>query len=362
MIMEKEVINQTVLGRLLISGAFLNEEQLNCVIEKQRSVNKKLGELLLEENLIDKNELELALHLQKELRDPKTAIKLSAGIRKRLGEILLEAKKITEKQLTEALTIQEKTKEKLGEILVRLGYLKRSDINIALLFQENSNVPLSNSLRLGQILEKSKIINESQLNEALAIQKQNPDKKLGEILVELGYINKSDLEFGLKIQKKLIKAALVGVFALSEIINVGFLEAAEKEPQTKSSSSAKVMVTAHVKGYVKLNKVDRIKFLKITQDDIEKGFLQVDNAAFLNIKSNYPSVFLNVEKVADGFFDTCIVEINNQQMELGREGGIFYIKMNEREATSVLNFKFKLKNGVEPGDYRFPFLISVSGI
>jgi hypothetical protein len=46
--------------------------------------------------------------------------------------------------------------------------------------------------RIGELLIKSGIIVETQINEALEIQK-NKKKKLGEILMELGYINSSDL-------------------------------------------------------------------------------------------------------------------------------------------------------------------------
>ncbi len=45
---------------------------------------------------------------------------------------------------------------------------------------------------IGELLVKSGIITEDQLNEALAIQKEN-NKRLGEILIELGYLKPKDL-------------------------------------------------------------------------------------------------------------------------------------------------------------------------
>jgi len=41
----------------------------------------------------------------------------------------------------------------------------------------------------GEELIQMGLINKAQLEEALAIQKQNPEKKIGEILIELSYIN-----------------------------------------------------------------------------------------------------------------------------------------------------------------------------
>ncbi|MEO0124472.1 MAG: hypothetical protein ABIL69_10785 [candidate division WOR-3 bacterium] len=47
-------------------------------------------------------------------------------------------------------------------------------------------------MRIGELLIRSGIINEEQLNEALKIQEKSK-KKIGEILIELGYLNPRDL-------------------------------------------------------------------------------------------------------------------------------------------------------------------------
>ncbi len=49
-------------------------------------------------------------------------------MRKKIGEILLEQEKITEKQLSEALSRQKDTHQKLGEVLVALGYVVEEDV------------------------------------------------------------------------------------------------------------------------------------------------------------------------------------------------------------------------------------------
>lgn len=46
-------------------------------------------------------------------------------LKRRLGELLIEKKLLTQEKLNEALNIQKETKEKLGEILVRLGAISR---------------------------------------------------------------------------------------------------------------------------------------------------------------------------------------------------------------------------------------------
>ena len=52
-----------------------------------------------------------------------------------IGEILIKRNIITKKQLEEALLLQKKEKEFVGAILVKLGYLKESDIVVALIVQ-----------------------------------------------------------------------------------------------------------------------------------------------------------------------------------------------------------------------------------
>ncbi|MFN3551443.1 MAG: GspE/PulE family protein, partial [Endomicrobiia bacterium] len=51
---------------------------------------------------------------------------------KLLGEILVEEKIITKQQLNEVVEIQKKYKEKLGEILIKFGYCTPKQILYAL--------------------------------------------------------------------------------------------------------------------------------------------------------------------------------------------------------------------------------------
>lgn len=44
-------------------------------------------------------------------------------------------------------------------------------------------------MKIGEMLISEGIINQKQLDEALAAQKKEPGKKIGEILLELGYID-----------------------------------------------------------------------------------------------------------------------------------------------------------------------------
>ncbi len=112
---------------------------------------KPLGQILLEKNVISQQELDLALERQTKETEKKYIgqIFLEMGVpqyeinkaldsyhhRKKVGEILLESNLITETQLEEALQRQKEQKmprKPLGKILIELGYITQEDLMQAL--------------------------------------------------------------------------------------------------------------------------------------------------------------------------------------------------------------------------------------
>ncbi len=352
----------TLLGELLIAGGFVSSKDIQRLLSIQKEKNKKIGELLVEEKLIEPIELNIALEIQNKLRNPKAALKLCAGIRKRLGEILIEAKKITVHQLEEALKIQQKTGEKLGQILLNLGYIKPADLNLALLFQELSDKPIPNNLKLGEILYKNKIITKKQLDKALEIQKVFPDKKIGQILVELGYLDNEELEKGLKLQQKLILATLTGLFTIAQTLNFETLYASELS-KAPSTASTKLLVSAHLKSYAKLKVLEKKSTVTITQEDIERGYKEVVSASVFEIRTNTANIYMTFEIYSnDQFYDSAIAFINDREVSLGKFGAVVLLKDVNRIFTSNLGFKFILSNNTKPGIYPIPFNISIEGL
>ncbi len=59
---------------------------------------------------------------------------------------------------------------------------------------------MNKSSKIGIILVKNKIITEKQLQQALKIQKQNPEKRIGEILIDLKYLSDEELLNALSMQ------------------------------------------------------------------------------------------------------------------------------------------------------------------
>ncbi|MBL7197269.1 MAG: hypothetical protein ISS47_04165 [Candidatus Omnitrophica bacterium] len=105
-------------------------------------------------------------------------------ISKKLGEILIEGNLVSEQQLLAALSMQEDSRKALGEILVEQGYISKEKLEAALAKQYGS--------RLGEILINAKVINFDQLQQALNIQKTGLHA-LGDVLIELGHVTEEDL-------------------------------------------------------------------------------------------------------------------------------------------------------------------------
>jgi len=105
-------------------------------------------------------------------------------ISKKLGEILIANNLVSEQQLLAALSVQENSRKPLGEILIEQGYIPREKLEAALAKQFGS--------RLGEILISAKVINFDQLQQALSIQKTSLSL-LGDILIELGHVTEENL-------------------------------------------------------------------------------------------------------------------------------------------------------------------------
>jgi type II secretory ATPase GspE/PulE/Tfp pilus assembly ATPase PilB-like protein len=104
--------------------------------------------------------------------------------KKRLGEILIDKQLITEKELEEVLAIQQKEGSRLGEILVNQGYINMEDLMIVLSGQFNVPVvdlkkvdvqPQALALVSEEIARKSNIIPLEIENDSLLLAMAFPD-------------------------------------------------------------------------------------------------------------------------------------------------------------------------------------------
>lgn len=113
---------------------------------------------------------------------------------KRIGQILLGERLINQGQLEQALTAQaqQSVYKPLGEVLKDLGFISRRDLRGIL-------SKYRKQILLGELFVNMGIISPQQLDRALRVQK-NGKKKLGEVLVDLQFVTKSQLTDAICIQ------------------------------------------------------------------------------------------------------------------------------------------------------------------
>ncbi|MBO1317914.1 GspE/PulE family protein [Acanthopleuribacter pedis] len=95
-----------------------------------------------------------------------------------IGEILVEEGIVSREQLDRALRIQQKLKSKrrIGRILIELDFVKESDLDEIM-------IKYARKIRLGDLLVEREFITPTDLEEALLAQKKYPGKRIGEVLV-----------------------------------------------------------------------------------------------------------------------------------------------------------------------------------
>ena len=125
--------------------------------------------------------------------------KTALALEMRVGELLVKRGFLDEKQLEEALTFQEKLTQykPLGEICKELGFISNRVLRDILSRYQKQ-------ILLGELLGKMGIISDDQLNEALQEQRKSGEK-LGQILVKKGIMTSSLLIDSLCVQLGITK-------------------------------------------------------------------------------------------------------------------------------------------------------------
>lgn len=108
---------------------------------------------------------------------------MSNNAKLNLGQLLLRQGVLDEDQLEHAMAEHKRTGLMLSKILVRLGMVSEDTLTSILGVQMQS----ATKMRIGEMLLKQGYITEEQLNKALETQKSS-GKRLGRTLVDLGYM------------------------------------------------------------------------------------------------------------------------------------------------------------------------------
>jgi type IV pilus assembly protein PilB len=122
------------LGEILLDQKCITEEQLAQGIEKQKITKKMLGEILTDLGFVTHEMLAqaLAAQLEKLIPDSIPPVPPSLIKTKKLGELLLNYNLITKDQLNKGIEEQKRTNRRMGEVLTEMGFVTEEKLARAL--------------------------------------------------------------------------------------------------------------------------------------------------------------------------------------------------------------------------------------
>ena len=322
------------IGELLVKEGLVKKEDIERALEIQRKETKEselpLGMLLVKNGLITKNQL------QRLLDHPY--------LRKHIGKLAVEKGLINEKQLEDCLK-KKRPDELIGQVLIKEGYAKADDIKGLL----NQQVAGS---KLGQLALKFDMITQKDLDEILNrkiyqrtigeilcsldlispidlmrfLKKYNKQQKLGDILVKQGAINRAQLTEALYEQRHraeylgniLMEKKFISLdqlyYALSKQYNIEF-EKLDKSNLNQNQINTLVSI-------VGLNYAEKNRILPISCEDnrLTLGLSQVDNIKIVHeLSSLYPYLKIDCVLITDDNFKTIFKTLYGKSLKDSEE-------------------------------------------
>ena len=177
---------------------------------------------------------------------------------KKLGEILVENNLITEQQLVEALDLQKTSPgEAIGRLLCRLGFLRESDLNYIL-------DQTGKRKKLVDILLKEKVVDEKKLEDART-RSRNDGISLEKALIKLQYVTEEQLARAISFQYDLPFVSLENMnidAELARFTNASYAQKQRIVPVSKIGSTL-TLAMAHPISLHELKELETATRLKI---------------------------------------------------------------------------------------------------
>jgi len=212
---------------------------------------------------------------------------------KKLGEILLESNLITEPQLSEALELQKSFPgETIGRLLCRLGFLKESDLNYIL-------EQTGKRKNLVDILLAEGLITAEQL-ELARVSSSKDNIPLGKTLVKLGFLSEEQLARTVSIQYDLPFVSL-GTMQVdpdfARFINANFAQKQQIVPISKIGSTLTLAMAHPIKlsELKELETATRLKIIPVIATETEITAVQQRLYKFQPTSSPSPEEEMNLD-------------------------------------------------------------------
>ncbi len=103
--------------------------------------------------------------------------------------------------------------------------------------------------------------------------------------------------------------------------------------------------------------------LTITQEDINKGFIDVQEAVVLSVKTNSTNGYLLAFSLESNMFSRVTVRNENNVYNLSETGGEIHMPFHGMNVTTQkLSIRFHLLSNISPGQYEWPVSVLISAI
>ncbi len=132
---------ELLLGKIAIEQGFLTKEQLDkaIVMQEKQVPSPPLGELLLDQGFLKREHLDAILEVQRARFQAKAEYSDARLENILFGRLVVHLGLVTEEQVNECLRIQAKVEDevevRIGEILVKKGYMSREGVRKLLSIQ-----------------------------------------------------------------------------------------------------------------------------------------------------------------------------------------------------------------------------------
>ncbi len=282
---------------------------------------------------------------------------LAPGERQRLAELLHAAAHITPHQFDDAVSEHQREHLNPGDVLARRGVLTQREKDAEREFQlrRAGAAAVSGQSALGNILVANHQITRTQLEEALLRQVES-GRRLGEELIYAGHARREQVNGGLLLQRKLnayALALLVGLAPLAPMV----------PPAQAGLASSTLAVSVTVIAEAKMQTRYQAAQLKITEADVERGYVEVQAASRFSVSTSSRAGFFIEFHPVGNIFDSVQVVGLGRAFQLGVEAGTVIMRGPQvPNQIHDLNYRFMLRSGTLPGDYPWPLQMSVRAL
>lgn len=134
-------------------------------------------------------------------------------------------------------------------------------------------------------------------------------------------------------------------------------------PVQASQLSAAIGVSVRVVANAVLRSEFQAHQLRITQADVDRGYVDATSASRFSVSTNSRSGYQLVFYSVVDLFDTVRVSGLRASADLGSEGGVIVQRgLPPPGAKQDLTFRFFLRPHTQPGDYPWPLDLSVRAL